>query len=230
MNMEAITGFGLSVNCVLFKFDDNQLKTLILKRSQEPHFGEWALPGDLVQTNEELQQAAYRVIDGHTAYRPRYLKQTETYGALDRHPQGRVASVSLIGIIESGKHQLRSNDTIFSKLEWVYIEAIPALSFDHEIILKDAIETLKKWCRNAFFQVHFLPEKFTILDLHEIYTYFAGSHMDKSNFRRKMLSFDVFEPVEEFREGLAHRPAQFYHVKSDKWKDIIEERVFFVGI
>lgn len=227
--MEGITGFGLSVNCVLFKFDDNQLKTLVLKRNQEPHFGEWALPGELLQTDEELLEAAYQVIDGHTAYRPRFVRQTETYGALDRHPQGRVATVAFVGLIESGQHQLRVNQSVFSELVWVNINEAPSLSFDHNTILNDAFTSLKKWCRNVFFQVHFLPEKFTILDLHQVYTYFSGHQMDKSNFRRKMLSFDVFQPVEEYQEGLPHRPAQYYQVRADKWVEIIDERLFFVG-
>jgi 8-oxo-dGTP diphosphatase len=228
--MEAINGFGLSVNCVLFKFDNNQLKALILKRNQEPHFGSWALPGDLVQRDEELLQAAYRVIDGHTAYRPRFIKQTETYGALDRHPQGRVASIAFIGLIESGKHQLRANEAVFSQLEWVNVDEIPPLSFDHETILKDAVYTLNKFCRNVFFQTLFLPEKFTIFELHQIYTHISGKQTDKPNFRRKLLSFDLFEPIEEYLEGLANRPAQFYKVKEDKWEDIIEERILFLGM
>ena len=225
--MDKIEGFGLSVNCVLFKFDENQLKTLILKRNEEPHIGTWSLPGNLVKTDEELQQAAYRTIDGHTAYRPNYIMQASTYSAIDRHPQGRVASVAFLGIIQAGKHQLRENPKVFSKLEWTAIQSVPKLSFDHNDILKTSVKQLFNLAKNPFFLVHFLGEKFKILDFYEVFTFFNQQKMDKANFRRKMLSYGVFTPIEEFEEGTAHRPAQFYVVNKEKLQSLLDEDTVF---
>src|SRR4051812_30569508 len=85
---------ALSVDCVIFGFDENKLKVLLIRSDLKKYHGQWSLLGDLVRSNEDLDEAAYRILLQRTGLKDVYLEQVHTFGKISRHPAGRVISVA----------------------------------------------------------------------------------------------------------------------------------------
>jgi 8-oxo-dGTP diphosphatase len=215
------SGFGISVNCVHFKFDNGILKTLIVRRAEKLFQGEWALIGDLTLPNQDIEETAFSLTTSMFHSDIRYFKQFQIFSDMHRHPMGRVATVGYIAVLPSGNNNIRSHH-LYSSAKWIPIDEVPNLCFDHNHILEKAKSHLDLLAQNNYFLLHFLPEKFTIYDLYLIYVYFNAEKLDRSNFRRKLLNLDFLIPLPEMKNQMAHRPAQLFMLNYEKinhWKN-----------
>jgi 8-oxo-dGTP diphosphatase len=208
---------ALSVDCVIFGFDEGELKVLLIKRKEEPSSGMWALPGGFVEPTESLDSAAMRVLSELTSIPEMYMEQVHTFGAVNRYPLGRVISVSYYALVKISDYKVQATSKI-EDVAWLPLSEIKELVFDHKEILEKALSNLKE--RVKFHPVGFelLPEKFTLTQLQNLYEVILGVQLDKRNFRKKLLGMDLIIKLDESQVGVAHRAARFFKFDPERYK------------
>lgn len=210
---------ALTVDCVVFGFDDGELKVLLIQRGLEPFKGKWALPGGFVQTDETLDAAARRELAEETGLENVFLEQLYTFGALDRDPRERVVSVAYYALVKLSDHQARAA-TDAANAEWFPISKLPKLAFDHGEILAAAMARLQGKVRYQPIGFELLPPKFTLSELQHLYEAILETEFDKRNFRKKVLGFGLLLALDETREGGRHRPAQLFRFDGEKYEKL----------
>lgn len=211
--------FGLSVDCVVFGYQDGTLKVLLIKRGAEPFKGQWALPGDLVYPNEDIEVAARRILFDLTAIGNLYLEQTRVYGQVDRHPIGRVATIGYYALINIENYNPKASawaDSVY----WIDINKVPKLAFDHNEILNHALETLRFRVRHRPVGFELLPEKFTLGHLQQLYEALLNEHFDKANFRKRILSMKLLSNLKENQTDVPHRPGRLYSFDKNRYDQL----------
>ncbi|MBI4095411.1 MAG: NUDIX hydrolase [DPANN group archaeon] len=207
---------SVAVDIVVFTIMGNELKVLLIKRGQPPFAGQWSLPGGFIQIDEQLEGAALRELNEETGVRDVYLEQLYTFGNLNRDPRGRVISVSYFVLVDSTKIKpfVTGKENI-SEVQWVSIEKLPSLAFDHDKIVKYALRRLRYKLEYTAVGLELLPDNFTLTDLQRLYEIILSQKIDKRNFRKKILSMGILEKTKVFKKG-AHRPAMLYKFKKAK--------------
>lgn len=210
---------ALTVDCVVFGFDETELKVLLIERGLEPFKGRWALPGGFVRVTETLDQAARRELEEETGLKNVFLEQLYTFGAVERDPRGRVVSVAHFALVKLSDHSaLAATDA--AKAQWFPVSKAPKLAFDHAEILAVALERLKGKVRYQPIGFELLPPKFTLSQLQHLYEAVLGVELDKRNFRKKVLGFGLLLPLEETLMAGRHRPAQLFQFDAEKYEKL----------
>lgn len=206
---------AVTVDVILFAFQNDTLTVLLVRRTQDPYAGTWALPGGFIGEHEALYDAALRELKEETNVSDVYLEQLYTFGQPDRDPRARVITVAyfaLLSVDELAQQQVHGGgDT--SEARWWNIYALPELAFDHRNILQYALQRLRwklEWTALGFL---LLPKEFTLSELQKVYETILNEPLDKRNFRRKILAADVLEATGNMRAG-DHRPAKLYRFSS----------------
>lgn len=212
---------ALSVDCVIFGYEDNDLKVLLIKRGAQPFKKSWALPGDLMYPDENLKNAAQRVLKDLTGLDNLFMEQASSFGSVDRHPVGRVVTVSYYALVN-----IRDYNPVAAswakKLKWHSLQEIPELAFDHREILDSGMTTLRRNLSTRLIGFNLLPDKFTLKDIQHLYEIVLDKKFDKANFRKKFLSSEFLEPLEEMESNVPYRPAKLY-----KLADKVDNRSSF---
>lgn len=217
---------AFSVDNIIFGFDEGDLKVLLIKRGAEPFKGMWALPGDLVYPNEDLDAAAARVLEELTGLRDVYLEQVNAFGAVNRHPLGRVITVAYYSLIRINKYKV-TPASFAKKAQWHSISEVQELAFDHLEILVACFQRLKQQVRTRPLGFELLPPKFTLTELQHLYEAILETILDKRNFRKKILSMDLLIDLAETQEGVAHRPAKLYQFDKERYEKLKQEGLHF---
>ena len=217
---------AFSVDNVIFGFDGGELKVLLIKRGAEPFQGKWALPGDLVYPNEDLDAAAARVLEELTGLKEVYLEQVKAFGAVNRHPLGRVITVAYYSLIKINKYSVTAA-SFAQKAKWHSISEVIDLAFDHDEILNACFSRLKQSVRSRPVGFELLPPKFTLTELQHLYEAVLETELDKRNFRKKILSMNLLVDLEETQEGVAHRPAKLYEFNQQRYEKLVNEGFSF---
>lgn len=218
--------FGLSVDCVVFGYHDSKLKVLLIKRGAPPYQGEWALPGDLMYPNENNDDAAKRILQDLTGINQLFMEQTKSYGRVDRHPAGRVITIGYYSLVSIEKHDPHASGWA-EGLYWTDLDHTPALAFDHNDIVKDAVRILQEKVRHQPVGFELLPEKFTLGQLQELYEALFNTQYDKGNFRKKILSMNLLIPLKESQSDVPHRPARLYSFDKTRYQQLRENGFSF---
>ena len=208
---------ALTVDCVVFGFDEGELKVLLIERALGPFKGRWALPGGFVRVHETLDEAAWRELAGETGLKNVFLEQLYTFGAVDRDPRERIVSVAYYALVKLSDHRAKAA-TDAANAEWFPISKTPKLAFDHGDILATALARLKAKVRYQPIGFELLPPKFTLSELQHLYEMVLETDLDKRNFRKKVLGFDLLVPLKETRRAGRHRPAQLFRFDADKYE------------
>jgi len=217
--------FLVAVDCVIFGFDKEQLKLLLVKRGREPQLGGWSLMGGFLQEHETLEDAAQRILTKWTGLDNVFLEQFFNFSAVDRDPGERVLSVAfyaLIKIDESDKELTKSH-----KAEWIDMDKIPELIFDHGKMVDMALSIIRHKCRFEPIGFELLPEKFTIPQLQKLYEAILQHKLDNANFRKKILSMKVLRKLNEKEKEFSKRGAFFYQFDQEKYKKLNESGSLF---
>ena len=217
---------AFSVDNVIFGFDEGDLKVLLIKRGTDPFAGMWALPGDLVYPNEDLDSAAGRVLEELTGISDVYLEQVKAFGAVNRHPLGRVITVAYFSLINIRKYSVTAA-SFARKAKWHSVSKVKELAFDHTEILRSCFERLKNQVRTRPLGFELLPPKFTLTALQHLYEAILETSLDKRNFRKKILSMNLLVDLDETQEGVAHRPAKLYEFDRDRYDKLVREGFSF---
>lgn len=205
---------ALSVDCVIFGFKGDELQVLLIKRGAEPFKGHWALPGDLMYPDENLRQAAKRVLEDLTGIQNLFMEQSATFSNARRHPQGRVVTVSYYALVNIEQYRPKAASWA-SHLAWHGSNDVPELAFDHNEILQRAMRSLRKTVSTRPVGFNLLPRKFTLKDVQKLYELILGRKLDKANFRKKLLSSNFLQPLNELERDVPHRPAQLYSLADE---------------
>jgi len=215
---------ALTVDCVVFGLDESQqLKVLLIQRSNEPFAGYWALPGGFVDMDESLETAALRELEEETGVRDLFIEQLYTFGAPGRDPRGRVVSVAYYALVNLSEHPVQAaSDARAAK--WFVLGQLPKLAFDHQDILRAAEKRLQAKVRYQPIGFELLPEVFTLTQLQQLYETVLGlDKLNKRNFRTRILKMGVLEEIGK-QEGVAHRPAKLYRFNKEKYQRLAEEK------
>src|SRR5438874_10147072 len=207
---------ALTVDCVVFGYDDGELKVLLIERGREPFKGRWALPGGFVRVDETLDDAARRELQEETGLKNVFLEQLYTFGEVDRDPRERVVSVAYYALVKLSEHRAKAA-TDAANAEWFPVSKVPKLAFDHADILATALARLKGKVRYQPIGFELLPPKFTLSQLQHLYEAVLETNLDKRNFRKKVLGFDLLLPLKETQMAGRHRPAQLFRFDTDKY-------------
>ena len=202
----------VAVDCIIFGFDGQELKLLLIKRSFEPQKGKWSLMGGFVQPTETFEDGAARVLKQLTGLEGVYMEQLFAFGEPMRDPVERTISIAFFALIDIHKYEQQISDDYHA--EWFPVSEIPRLIFDHEKMVEMAKEKLRY--KAAFHPILFelLPEKFTLPQLRNLYEGIYDAELDKRNFIRKIRSTRLLVKQKE-KEKESSKKGAFYY-KLDK--------------
>ncbi|OIR08416.1 bifunctional nicotinamide mononucleotide adenylyltransferase/ADP-ribose pyrophosphatase [mine drainage metagenome] len=205
----------ITVDCVIFGFEENELKVLLIRSDLEMYKGLWSLLGDNVKNNEELDTAAYRVLKERTGMNDVYLDQVRAFSHPQRHPAGRVITVAYCSLLNIQHHELK---IYANELHWHSYSSIKSLAFDHKAILDTCYKWLQKRIQEHPLGFNLLPDKFSLRELQNLYEAILGVSLDRRNFRKKFASMDLLIDVGEMEENVPHRPGKLYKFNFEKYE------------
>lgn len=214
----------VTVDIVIFTIEAGKLKLLLVKRRVAPFEGKFAIPGGFVQEEEKLDEAALRELREETGVEDVYLEQLYSFGDPGRDPRGRVITIAYFALI-SADRQLRAG-TDAAEAEWMSIDDLPQLAFDHKQILDYALERLRNKLEYTTVGFQLLPEKFTLTELQAVYEAILGKKLDKRNFRRKISLLKILKALPEYRRG-GRRPAQLYRFVAARFEKLKDKGILF---
>lgn len=217
---------ALTVDCVVFGFEDAALKILLIRRGIEPFRDRWALPGGFVRTDETLDEAARRELVEETGLENVYLEQLYSFGAVARDPRERVVSVAYFALVRSAD-LLPTASTDAADAAWFDVAEVPALAFDHSEILATALARLRGKIRWQPVGFELLPEKFTLSRIQALYEAILGRELDKRNFRKKLLALDLLAALDESTTAGSRRPAQLFRFDRRKYDNLTRKGFIF---
>lgn len=209
--------YWVSVDCIVFGFDNNQLKLLIGRRQMDPGRGEWSLYGGFVRVNESLEDAANRVLHDLTGMRKIYMKQVGAFGAVDRDPGERVISVAYCALINVHDYDDKLREQY--GLQWVDIDSLPRLYSDHNQMVKKAVMLLRHRIKTEPLSFNLLPDLFTLTQLQHVYEAILGGDIDKRNFRKRIKQIDFIEKTELIDKVTSKRGAALYRFNRKMYDD-----------
>lgn len=227
----------ISADCVIFGFDFNQLKVLLIEREPVAGFDvSLSLPGDLIYEDEDLDMAANRILNELTGLNDIFLEQVGAFGnpnrlskasdqawlkAVRQKPEERVVTIAYYSLVNMNDYLPQASS--FAKTAcWVSVHEMSELAFDHSEIFQTALKKLKNKIKSQPIGFNLLPEKFTLSQLHKLYEVILGRTLDKRNFRRKMLKLKIVESLDEKQEGVPHKPSQFFKFNEINYHCLIE--------
>ena len=208
-NLESFN-IAISIDCVIFGYENKELKVLLIKSDLEEFSELYSLLGDLIRPAEDLEEASYRVLKEKTGMDDVYLEQVHTFGMVTRHPSGRVITVAYYSLIDIKHHKLNFDR---NELHWHLLKDIRKLAFDHRTILETCLHRLREQIMEYPIVFNLLPDKFSLRELQELYQAILGVKLDRRNFRKKIALKGWLEDIHEMEKDVPHRPGKLYTVK-----------------
>lgn len=217
----------VAVDCIIFGYDilDKEVKLLLIKRSFNPAKGKWSLAGGFVCENESLEDAASRILYSLTGLRNVYMEQSFTYGEIQRDPGARVISVAYSTLIKIQDIDRELKDR--NGAHWQSISRLPGLIFDHFEMVKRALLELRLQIKVKPVGFALLPEKFTLVQLQDLYEAIYQKRIDKRNFRKKILSMNILEKLEEKERETSKKGAFYYQFNTEMYKTFRDLGFYF---
>lgn len=222
--VESTNRIALSVDCIIFGFDEAKLKVLLIRSDLTKYSSKWSLLGDLVFPSEDLDASAYRILKQRTGLSDVYLEQVSTFGTVNRHPAGRVVTVAYCSLINVQHHKLNILD---NELHWHDVKTVTDLAFDHQQIFDTCLQQLQKRVQEHPLGFNLLPKKFSLRDLQNLYEAILDIKLDRRNFRKKFFSMDFLIDLNEMEQDVSHRPGKLYKFDYEKYEN---RKRKFVGI
>ena len=198
----------LSVDCIIFGFEENKLKVLIGKRKMDPGRGEWSLYGGFVRNDEGVDEAADRTLFELTGIRNVYMRQVGAFGSVDRDPGERVVSVAYYALINVADYSAKLQKE--HQLEWVNIDEIPPMFSDHNEMIRKARKLMQQKIKTEPISFQLLPSLFTLTQLQRLYEAVNGEEVDKRNFRKRIKEMDFIEKTDLIDKQMSKRGAYLY--------------------
>ena len=207
----------LAVDCIIFGFDNEDLKVLLIKRDFEPEKGKWSLMGGFLKKHETLDDAASRILYRLTGVHDIYLEQLYAFSDVNRDPVERTISTAYYAIINIEKHHKDLTKNFNAK--WFSVSKAPKLIFDHDEMLAKAVRRLRR--RTSINPIGFelLPEKFTMRQLQKLYEAILDKEVDKRNFINKIRSMDILVKLNEKDMTSSTKGSYLYMFDQEKYDE-----------
>ncbi|MBK7133522.1 MAG: NUDIX hydrolase [Bacteroidales bacterium] len=217
----------VAVDCIIFGYDivEKEIKLLLFKRLIEPAKGKWSLAGGFVLENESLDDAASRVLRKITGLESVYLKQSYSYGDTDRDPGDRVISVAYFALI--ALRDINKDLALENGVHWRSISKLPELIFDHPMMVKRALTDLQNQVKVKPVGFELLPEKFTLVQLQDLYEAIYQRSVDKRNFRKKILSMGILEKLDEKEKETSKKGAYYFKFNKENYEKLKKDGFYF---
>lgn len=219
IEFEKFFSYSFSLDCVIFGFKDDEIKVLLIKRAVDPFKNFWAIPGDLIYPDEDLPEAASRILFDLTKIKGIELHQTQTFGDPKRHPQGRVITCAFLALVRVDELNAVASSWV-DEVKWVSVDQVGELAFDHNLIVRTTFEILKQKLNREPVCFDMLPQKFTLNEMQKLYEYAFKTEMDKGNFRKKVKLIPLVKHDEK-QQYVKHRPASLYSFDISKYQEMV---------
>ena len=198
----------VSVDVIIFGFDEKKLKVLVGRRQMDPGRGEWSLYGGFVSADESIDDAAKRTLRDLTGLDNLYMRQVGAFGSIDRDPGERVISIAYYALINVKDYD---DDLRLSHgVKWVDINEIPPLYSDHNEMVIKARKMMQQKLKTAPISFRLLPQLFTLTQLQRLYEAVIGEEVDKRNFRKRIKEMDFIEKTNLIDKTSSKRGAYLY--------------------
>lgn len=210
---------AVTTDCVILTFHEERLKILLIRRGLEPFKGEWALPGGFLLMDESAEEGALRELREETGVTGCRIKQFHTFSAPGRDPRERVITIAFYALMQ-WQRATGADDAAFA--DWLPVDNLPPLAFDHSRIVEEALKTLR---RDIFFEpvgFELLDDVFTMSELQKVYEAILGKKFDRRNFAKKMKHLDILEEetaphkIEKGRGVSGGSPLPFLNIEENK--------------
>ncbi len=239
---------NLSVDCVIFGFDSMELNVLLVERTLRNKkdnsviFSDYTLTGNHVQVGEDPDDAAIRVLYNLTGYQDIYLEQFHTFGSVERISSKKdkqwiqslglniaehVITVGYYSLIDSTSRII--SDHKERKVRWFPVNKLPELGYDHENILKRALERLQLKIKQEPIGFELLSEKFTLTQVQRLHEAILGTKLDPRNFRKKLSQMKYIIPLDEKQKAVRHKPAQLFIYSRDVYERTRKEKYGYLS-
>ncbi|MDF3078722.1 MAG: hypothetical protein K0S09_2611 [Sphingobacteriaceae bacterium] len=216
----------VAVDCIVFGFDGSELKALLIKRDFEPQIGKWSLMGGFIHQDESADDAAVRILNRLTGLDNIYMEQLHCFADVNRDPGGRVLSIAYFALININDY---SQQLMFThNAQWYSLKDVPELIFDHNTMMKAALEHIRSKAANHPVGFALLPAKFTLPQLQNLYEAIYDSKMDKRNFSRKLLSLNILIKLNEKDKASSKKGAFYYIFDEENYKRLEHEGIKFI--
>lgn len=217
----------VAVDCIIFGYDiaGKEIKLLVVKRNFNPAKGRWSLAGGFVKQHESLDTAASRILHNLTGLANVYMKQLYSYGEVKRDPGARVISVAywaLIKIKDINKERKEQNGA-----HWQSMSSMPPLIFDHSKMVDRALKELKAQIKIKPVGFALLPERFTLVQLLDLYQAIYQRKIDARNFRKKLSSMGILQKLDEKERETSKRGAYYYKFIPERYKRLVKNGIYF---
>lgn len=233
----------VSVDCVIFGFENNSLKVLLVKRNyfdeqRKATTSDLKLPGSLVYIDEDINDAANRVLLELTGLKDIFLEQLYTFGSPSRTSNkidvdwlastthlsiNRIVSIAYYSLIKL--HDVTLINT--PQTLWMDVYQIDKLAFDHIEIMNKGLEVLRSKISSEPIAFELLPKKFTINQLQKLYESVLDKKLDNRNFRKKLSNQPYITTLSEKQQKVSHKPAQLYKFDKKLYKKTIKESILY---
>ena len=207
----------VSVDCIIFGFEQNKLKVLLGHRPIDPGKGAWSLYGGFVRNEESVDEAADRVLFELTGLRNVYMRQVGAFGSVDRDPGARVVSVAYYALINVKDYDQKL--LAEHHVEWVNIEELPEMFSDHKKMILKARKLMQQKIRTEPISFQLLPGLFTLTQLQRLYEAVSGEEVDKRNFRKRIKEMDFIEKTTLIDKTGSKRGAFLYRFNKNAYNE-----------
>jgi 8-oxo-dGTP diphosphatase len=225
----------VSIDCVVFGYNQGQLKVLITEIDFVDGF--WSLPGGFIFQNETLDQAAHRILEERTGLRQLFLEQFWVFDGLDRNNNllfdalktkkttsgpinnilnsnfewftNRFISIGYFALVDQNKVKLQTS-TMDKHVGWQSISLLPKMIMDHNQMVHIALRSLQLHLDERLIAFNLLPETFTMKELQELYEAVYNKPLARNNFQKKMLDLNVLERLDKKYTGAANKAPYLY--------------------
>lgn len=205
----------VAIDCIIFGFDGQDLKLLVIKRGFEPEKGKWSLMGGFVQPDEGFEDAASRILKVLTGLEGVYMEQLLAFGDPNRDPMERTISVAYFALIDINAYKQQLSEEY--RAEWISLTKLPRLIFDHAEMVSQAQARLRYKAAIHPILFELLPQKFTIPQLQILYEAVYDTVFDKRNFSRKVLSTGLLVKQKDKERASSKRGAFYYKLDKRKY-------------
>lgn len=238
---------NLSITCVVIGFEDDELKVLTLKWKKA---NLWTLPVGFIEKNIDIDHSAIRILQNRTGLKLPFSEQFHTFGSLERrkHASNKIISkyfsqvsedfaewvdqrfvgVAYVSLVDIQKCNI-TPDTYSDTCEWIAIDKIPKLLYDHNQMIDMAIQFLRVKLNYLPFGISLMPEKFTMKQLQKLYECILQKKLDRGNFQRKILKLNILIRLEKQKNGGGHMPPYLYKFDKEAYDALVEKGIGFTS-
>ena len=215
----------VALDCIIFGFDGEKLKLLLIKRNFDPERGKWSLMGGFLNEKEDLEGAAQRILYELTGLTNNYLEQLQTFGGVNRDPVERTISVvyyALVNIQQQDINAIKAHNAF-----WISLDEKPDLIFDHNAMVEQALRQLRYKAALHAIGFELMPNKFTIPQLQKVYEAIYNTQLDRRNFSRKIISTELLIDTGEKDTYSVTKKGKLYKLNAEKYQQYLTDYVSF---